>query len=518
MACLSINNLSVRIGNKTLIDRCSLQIPDGSLSVIVGPSGAGKSVLLRILSGLIEPDDKAIKWTGTVDYKSQIEPARVGVVFQHFALFDELSSTANVKFAIDHRSNLESSAELSASEWLKELGVPEGVLVANLSGGQKQRLAIARTLASEPEVILYDEPTSGLDSASGKLVAQLIRQTQTKHGKTSIIVTHDYSTLIPIADQVLLFDTDNLCLIEVPRDQWDDIAEKIKPGKIAIDESHVTKESHTFFNTLSDGLSKGHQFIEATGNCLLAVMQLPLALLPKWPSKPWGLRFFLHYLKIVCGPSAWLYLAISGLIIGFTSTYFTFRFLPFQLYTKPLLLEDLLAAIGFALYRVLVPIIATILIAARCGAAVAADVSIKKYGAQIEALKTMGINPRIYLLTPILFAFLVATPILEHIAFVAARFISMLSFVATHTEQGPYFWEMHFNSRLFATGSYAISGFYWLQIKNLLCGLGIGMIAYHAGEKPKTSAIDVSSAITFTVLWSTLYVLLIHFLFAFLEF
>ena len=100
-------------------------------------------------------------------------------------------------------------------------------------------------------------------------------------------------------------------------------------------------------------------------------------------------------------------LSDSGwLIVGFTGTYFTFRFLPFRLYTQPLLIDELLASIGFALYRILVPVLATILIAARCGAAIAADVGVKQYGGQIDAMQTLGVKPRLYLLIPIVLAFI----------------------------------------------------------------------------------------------------------------
>jgi ABC-type transporter Mla maintaining outer membrane lipid asymmetry permease subunit MlaE len=209
---------------------------------------------------------------------------------------------------------------------------------------------------------------------------------------------------------------------------------------------------------------------------------------------------------------------MSGLIIGFTSTYFTFKFLPFELYTKPLLLEDLLASIGFALYRVLVPVLATTLIAARCGAAVAADVGVKRYGSQMEALQTLGVRPRAYLLTPILLAFVVGTPLLEGLAYWAAQAVSLVSFVATHAEHGPYFWDLYFASRLRQPGSWFYDGFGWLMLKTVACGLGVGLIAYYRGARPKQSASDVSDGITSTVLWATLYVLVVHFTIAFYEF
>jgi ABC-type transporter Mla maintaining outer membrane lipid asymmetry permease subunit MlaE len=211
-------------------------------------------------------------------------------------------------------------------------------------------------------------------------------------------------------------------------------------------------------------------------------------------------------------------LIIAGLIAGFVTTYFTLRFIPFALYTKPLLLEDLIASIGFALYRVLVPVLATVLIAARCGAAVAADVGVKRYGHQTDALQTLGVRPASYLLTPILYAFLIGTPCLTLLAYLSARWIGVATFMATHPDAGPYFWQLHLDRLLRDPGSWWLEGSGWLLGKTLLCGLGTGLIAYWQGIRPKASASAVSHSITATVLWSTLYVLVVHFLTALLEF
>ncbi|MFG0266339.1 MAG: ABC transporter permease, partial [Rhodopirellula sp. JB055] len=230
-----------------------------------------------------------------------------------------------------------------------------------------------------------------------------------------------------------------------------------------------------------------------------------------------------HYLRLVGGPSAWGYLIIAGLIAGFTTTYFTLRFLPFRLYTQPLLIDELLSSIGFALYRILVPVLATVLVAARCGAAVAADVGVKQYGGQVDAFRTLGIRAPAYLLVPILAAFLIATPVLEWIAFTAAHWISRITFNVTYPEMGVYFWQQHFFRAITpdTTGASGISwwkGWDWVLAKNLLCGFGTAAIGYHQGITPKHSAGDVSHCITATVLWTTLYVLVVHFIVALLEF
>ncbi len=533
-----LDRLSVSVDGRELLREVSLEIPAGKITVIVGGSGAGKSVLLRILAGLVRPDEGAICWTGDVLIGAPREPrsarptARVGVVFQNFALLDQWSPLGNVQLAIDHRSDRSLPPEQTAPQWLQELRVPSGTPVAVLSGGQKQRLAIARTLAAAPSVVLYDEPTSGLDAASGRQVAELIRRTQQTHRRTSVVVTHDYPTLLGIADDVLLLDAAARTLVRLPRDQWELIPQRMQPVQTV---SALPQEdaggSGRWLPAAAARLrglaSKLGGAVESTGAAVVTTLRPggPASGRARWK---WISRFLLHYLRLVGGFSAMLYLAIAGVIVGFTATYFTFKFLPYRVYTQPLLLEDLLASIGFALYRILVPVLATILVAARCGAAVAADIGVKRYGSQIEALQTLGISPVRYLQLPILVAFLVATPLLSGLAFHVARGLSLICFSSMHPELGPYFWHQHFHRQLLADG-FSWGGFWlaggwtdrswlWVLLKTLVCGAGVAVISYHQGNRPKGSASDVSDAITATVLWATLFVLVVHFVVALYEF
>ncbi len=520
---LRLDRLSLFAGSRHLLDESSVEIPGGKITIIVGGSGAGKSVLLRTLAGLNPRSGEHVRWTGTIDFgqgggesasKSTSLERRVGIVFQQFALFDELSPLANVQFAIDHRSGTRHAPAQTARQWLDELGVPTDTRVAALSGGQKQRLAIARTLAANPDVILYDEPTSGLDAASGNRVAALIRRTHELHHRTSVVVTHDYETLIPIADEVLLLDSNLKRLVHVPREAWSLIAGRMQAVALPTD-SLASPSSQGWSRRMAKIVD---EVLRATGASLVAAITLPVAALPWFPRLRWGLRFTSHYIGLIGGPSAWVYLMLAGIIVGFTGTYFTFRFLPFRVYTQPLLVDELLSSIGFALYRILVPVLATILIAARCGAAIAADVGVKKYGGQVDALQTLGVRPAVYLLAPIMLAFLVATPLLEWLAFSSARFISLLTFHATHPRLGPYFWQQHFDRNLHHNGSWMHVGWGWVLTKNLASGVGTAAIGYYRGMQDKSAASDVSHAITSTVLWTTLYVLVVHFVIALFEF
>ena len=344
--------------------------------------------------------------------------------------------------------------------------MPLHVRTSALSGGQRQRLAVARALAYDPDVILYDEPTAGLDSATAAEVAALIRATHASHPKTSIVVTHDYEALGPIADRIYLLDPQGRSLRPIDRVQWSRLREQLRP--LATDEPSDTPPLGERLRTGGlRGLRRVGDFLAGTTRVVERVLAAVVALLPVWRRPLWGLRFLLHYLRLVAGPSAWAYLAISGAIIGFVTTYFTFRFLPFANYSEPLLIEDLLTSMGFALYRILVPVLATILIAARCGAAVASDMGGKSYSRQLDALRTIGVSPRFYLLTPILYSFLLGTPLLTWISYQAAAATSLAAFTATHAELGPDFWQSHFERRLVVPNAIWLAGSGWLLAKLL---------------------------------------------------
>lgn len=513
-ATISIANLSVRAGARQLLDQASAEFRAGEISIIVGPSGVGKSVLLKIIAGLIRPGHDGIQVEGDVLCNEKpVRAGQTGVVFQSFALFDELSPRGNLDFAKSCGRTTRSGEELVAL--LDELKVPSNVPTSRLSGGQRQRLAIARTLAYDPPAILYDEPTSGLDPSTGKQVAKLIQDTHNLHNKTSIVVTHDYPALLPIADRVFLFDPIQGRIDEVPSEQWNELGEMLEPLSTAAVKDQATTEP--------DGLSQKfkawtNRFFTGTTKAIEALLIGVISLVPTWRNFRWGLKFLVHYAKLVAGTTAMIYLAIAGIIVGFVTTYFAFEFLPFPTYTEPLLIENLLGAMGFSIYRIFVPVLATVLIAARSGAAVTADVGGRQYGNQIDAMSSFGASPRAYLLTPIMLTFLIGTPILNWISFTTAKVISLLAFVWTHPEHGPHFWEYHFHKQLHVLGQFSYFGTAWLYSKLLCCGLAIGMVSYFQGMAPKFSTTDVSQSVTRTILWSTLSVLLIHFVFAFFEF
>ena len=509
---VALEQITIKAGGQTLLKDVSTAFPAGKVSVVIGPSGVGKSLLLKLIAGLLDEDAAKVEVSGQFKLQptgdATMKP-RVGVVFQQFALFDELSPKGNVRLAASQSRGRTTKAQ--ADKLLEDLGVPTDRQTALLSGGQRQRLAVARTLASGVDVILYDEPTSGLDAAAGQQVAGLIRETNQKLSQTAIVVTHDVEIIPTVADHVFFFDPSQQTLLEIARDDWPAVRQKLLDTRVPARPTQPQTFGKRLLRLAGTAFTKTSRVTET-------IAMLPLALLPAWKNPTWGLRFFLHYARLVAGPSSWIYLALAGVIIGYVTTYFTFRFLPFSSYTEPLLVENLLGAMGFALYRILVPVLATVLIAARCSAAVSADIGGKSYGGQLAAMRTLGMSPGRYLFTPILWAFLIGTPLLVGIGYAFAAVTSLIVFTFTESGYGPDFWNLHFHRELTTANSAWFVGTGWLLAKTLLCGLCSAVVTYHLSRRPKHSTADVSRTITSVILWTTLLVLFVHFGFAFVEF
>ena len=516
---VDLRQLTVTAGTKVLLEDASITFPAGELILLLGWSGVGKSVLLRILAGLIEPAHAGIRYTGKIDFVSAKGTHRpesdsthpVAVVFQDFALLDELSPLQNVQIALDHTRDQNQMSTGRAAGLLAELRVPTDRPTSVLSGGQQQRLAIARAIASEADVVFYDEPTSGLDHKTALQVAEFIRETQRSHRRTSILITHDYETLSRIADRIILLDHTQKKLVELPREEWGKLPEVLGPPPVMTNDLAKISLASQAGSVVRTAMEESGQFVES-------VVTLPWSLLPLWRSRKWGLRYTVYYLKLVAGPSACVYVAVAGMILGFVAQDFVFRYLPFRQFTEPLLTENLLHATGFSLYRFLVPILSTILIAARSGAAVASDVGSKVYGNQLDAMKTIGIDPNRLLRTPVLYAFLIGTPFLAFLSYAVAAVAASFAFLMTHAELGIGFWDSHFHRELILPTGFLYKGSSWLIAKLLTCGLGIAIISWRCAVTPKLSGSEISHGVTRTILWATLFVLFVHFGYSLFEF
>ena len=212
-AKISIRGLTKSFGPKRVLNGIDLDVQEGESLVVIGGSGTGKSVLLKCVLGLLQPDSGSIKVDGEeVVGMSSADRERVlrkfGMLFQGSALFDSLKVWENVAFGlIQGRHMPRREAREIAIRKLGNVGLgPEvgELFPAELSGGMQKRVALARAIATEPQIIFFDEPTTGLDPIMGDVINELIRDCVTDLGATALSITHDMSSVRRIADRVAM--------------------------------------------------------------------------------------------------------------------------------------------------------------------------------------------------------------------------------------------------------------------------------------------------------------------------
>ncbi len=212
-----------RFGPKVIFSDFNLEIGRGETLTVMGASGIGKSVMLKLLIGLIKPDAGEIVFDGTniagMDDEGLSEVRRrIAYLFQGAALFDSLSVGENVAYGLREQFwNKMSEAEIQArvAQALELVGLPGIQLMrpSDLSGGMKKRVGLARTLALQPEVILYDEPTTGLDPINTARINHLIRGIQRALKVTSIVVTHDMGTAFSVSDRLAMIGRGRVLMV-----------------------------------------------------------------------------------------------------------------------------------------------------------------------------------------------------------------------------------------------------------------------------------------------------------------
>jgi len=209
---IKIEGVTKSFGRQVVLRGVDLEVPDGSITVIIGRSGGGKTVFLRHMIGLLRPDSGRILLDG-VDLTQLRGRAldevrdRYGVVFQGGALFDSLTCAENVAFPLREKTRLprEKIAERVALG-LERVGLGDVAdkYPAEVSGGMRKRVAIARALATEPTIVFFDEPTTGLDPILVNTIHHLILELHQRLHFTAVMVSHEIPEIFQIADSVAM--------------------------------------------------------------------------------------------------------------------------------------------------------------------------------------------------------------------------------------------------------------------------------------------------------------------------
>lgn len=212
---IEVKNLTKAFDERKVLDDISFKVEDGETLAVVGFSGSGKSTILKLICGLLTPDAGEIKTTG----------GEIAMVFQYSALFDSLNVADNIAFALHERKDLrnkysEKEIKNIVSEKLELVGLKgiESKFPSELSGGMQKRVSFARAIVTEPKTILYDEPTAGLDPISSTLIEDYIVRLKEETHASSIVVTHQMSTIQRTANRVIMLYDGKIVYEGTPED------------------------------------------------------------------------------------------------------------------------------------------------------------------------------------------------------------------------------------------------------------------------------------------------------------
>jgi sulfate transport system ATP-binding protein len=218
-----VSHATRRFGDFTALDDVSVEIPSGSLTALLGPSGSGKSTLLRVIAGLERPDGGTVEIDGRDATGLPPQRRGVGFVFQHYAAFKHMTVRENVAFGLKVARRPRAEVRARVDELLELVQLPglADRYPAQLSGGQRQRMALARSLAVQPSVLLLDEPFGALDARVRKELRAWLRHLHDEVHVTTVFVTHDQEEAMEVADRIVVMNHGRIEQVGGPRDLYE---------------------------------------------------------------------------------------------------------------------------------------------------------------------------------------------------------------------------------------------------------------------------------------------------------
>lgn len=224
---LGLEAVSVSINDTKILDEVSLQVADGEIVGLLGPSGSGKTTMLRAVAGLVDVDSGDVTWDGSSVLDLPTHLRGFGLMFQGYALFPHLDVAGNVGFGLRMAGHREIDDEVTqALEWVGLAGYGDRE-VDSLSGGESQRVALARTLAPRPRLIMLDEPLGALDRNLRQRLVVDTREILVDRGVTAVVVTHDRDEAVEMTDRLALVRAGRIVqtgvvdeILANPADEW----------------------------------------------------------------------------------------------------------------------------------------------------------------------------------------------------------------------------------------------------------------------------------------------------------
>lgn len=492
---LSVAGLSIaHPAGRVLLQDVDLTLNAGEIVLLAGPSGTGKSTLINMLSGAIDPREEGWQASGRISYGDRVydlasdRVAIGGVVFQNFALFDDLTIADNLAIARDHSDAIGANLKAAIDRLIED--VDRRQPVGSASGGQRQRVAIARTLLGNHPVLFLDEPNSGLDVSSSRQLAQLLRDLVDEIGIPVVIIAHHFRHLIDVADRVVVLDSNAHDLVELPVD-----SNAIEAALNAVEAGDVPTAYQAPSRPVPDGpvaLAEGGPLPDATARW-------------RWN---WGMRYFFRYVWELCfSPSALLFVGLGCTIVGFVTTWFIFMYLPFRDYLLPVIHSDALAGLAFSELRVLAPLMAAVLISVRNSSLITANIGHKVYADQIKSMRNLNVPHRLYINTMIMTASGVAAVFLAAAAVCLTAWVAMMTWAQIFPDGSTYMWRDQFFQRLWPPGVSFLVGWDWILAKTIPSIVGASAIALYFGYRPKHDVLDINKAIAQSLIWGLSFVL-----------
>ena len=215
---LEVKNVTKVYGNNKALDNISFDVYEGEFLSILGSSGCGKTTLLKILVGLLKASDGKVYKDGVDITNAHPADRKMGLVFQNYALFENMTVLQNVEYALKIKPEFKGKSREIALDIINKIGLAKHIdkRPSKLSGGQQQRVAIARTLALNPEIILLDEPMSSLDVDTRLKLRKEIKDIQKEFNTTMIYITHDQEEAFAMADRVMVMRKGQIEQIDTP--------------------------------------------------------------------------------------------------------------------------------------------------------------------------------------------------------------------------------------------------------------------------------------------------------------